>query len=158
MGDRCLSWVLHGLGCIWAPVVCFLFGFCILGMPKILSSNHYSWTEVKLKHELALRGTTTEGKKKDLCERWALTTKSFHVLFRPSIPSRHVPYIMSHSIPSVLLFTLVLFCSVRSSCPVCLVPSHIPSHAGLNRCISWPGQPVFKMGWHEAKYGAAKGK
>ena len=64
---RCPLVVLRGLDCIWGALVCFLFVFCIFGMPE--NSQCYSSAVVKLKHELALRGTTTKGKKKDLCER-----------------------------------------------------------------------------------------
>ena len=45
----------------------FLFDFCIFEMPE--ASQCYSSAVVKLKHEQELRGTTTEGKKKDLYER-----------------------------------------------------------------------------------------
>ena len=31
---RFLSVVLRGLGCIWGTLVCFLFDFCIFGMPE----------------------------------------------------------------------------------------------------------------------------
>ena len=50
----------------WGPFsLSFIRLFCIFGMPE--DSKYYSWTVVKLKHELALRGTTTEGKKMNLC-------------------------------------------------------------------------------------------
>ena len=49
-------------GPYFGVLACFLLGFCIFGMPE--DSQYYSWTVVKLEHELALRGATTKGKKK----------------------------------------------------------------------------------------------
>ena len=63
----CISVVLR-VGLYFGVLACFfLIGFYIFGMPE--DSQYYSWTVVQPEHELALRGATTKGKKKDLSDR-----------------------------------------------------------------------------------------